>query len=422
MTPSSSPASGPAPVTGAGLSWLPAAEHVALICFVLASLLSYFMLQTSIIALTALVAIETWRRGAKIAISWREPVILWLFFVLAMLAVTLVRGAWEGLERLWPFLTPAVCQLALDHTGDARRRVARAFVAAAVLISIYAVVQSFTGIDFLLIGAEPRPLQRWMGGHLYKADGFFRHHAILAISLIPAWFVALKLFTEKRSAARAAPLLAIGLGLLSTGSLTGLAGWAVGLGVFIGVRFLPRRLELAVLVAALALPAALIALSYTLPRVPGTVAARHYIWGVAARVLPETHLLGGGSASFRLRAEALMREDPELVFKPSYSMLTTRTGDKVGVNVKHSHNQFLDILLEGGAAALAAFIAFLWMLIRNLRRASLVRRAPLLALVFGVVITFYSDCPFKHHNSLFVLCFAFAYCLHLAREPEHEPA
>jgi putative inorganic carbon (HCO3(-)) transporter len=293
-----------------------------------------------LVALSALGAVAGW------GVVRRTPLdgVLALFYATLALSTlasghVLEAGGWA---RLWVVAAYFATFWWIRDRAHAARLVG-VLVAAAAVVSVYGIVQHFTGLDAYraLLGRPTQVHPREAGDSGYAVVGFFRNYLTFAHTMLfpLAWAAALAL-RRVHLGMVAVPLVVVAL-VFSTARGAWLAAVAMGAALLAVAR--PRQAAGTLLVVALTAGAAF-AFSPDLRRRGGEMfelgggnAGRVGIYRANLDVVHDHPVLGLGFGRYRRAAAPYYAAHP--------------TADRRS----HAHSNYLHLAAEAGLAGLAAF-------------------------------------------------------------------
>lgn len=343
------------------------------------------------------------------------PLLTWAAVIGVLALVTGLRG--HSPQHLWSYLLLPLLIAAFHLRRDALNPVLKAFVGSAIFISAYAVIQALTGTNVLRLSSDPS-LTPWLGDRLYKASGLFGYNIWLGISLIPAWFIALWLrdpgMQPDGAGARFwrfVPLPLITLGIFASGAKTAFLALGLGVVTWLALRAIrSRRLALVMIAVAGLSPLLAIAFSVVVPRkVPPSITARHYIWKTCWQVAADDRLLGAGIGQLRERALARVKQDNQVFAAAGHWYLKIDQRQPVLVSFGRCHNQWLTMLVEGGALTLLLWVLLLAATVWRVSGfASPTARAICGAMLVALIVACYAEEPVSRSNMRYVMLLVLA--------------
>ncbi len=366
-------------------------------------------------ALGALLALLLWKKRGDFPSVWRQPYARALAAIILWAIATMAINGWPRSSestKLFDLLPLVVVPWALTcMSAPLRQRALTAFVVAAVLSSLYGVLQYRFGVDWGAAYLRGSPahyrIPTFVDADRFAAGGFFYNRLKLAHVLVAALCFGFFAWRPKHAAAAGLALAAILVGLLLTFARAPVAALAVGLAVA-AIFSHDRRLRRLVL-ALFAVCAAVVSI---VPSVrtrllsaadPAAYGDRVFLWQRAIEIIRDHPWLGIGYGNYSKVCGAYYdRVDP------TFAMRST------------AHNHFLTVLAEGGPIALGLWIWLLVAMLIGLKRQSDARlRAAGIALFVAQFILFFV------HDPLWLpavaLCFTACLGLALAESPPQNP-
>ncbi len=274
-----------------------------------------------------------------------------VFAIVTLVSLAASADPGEGVNKSLRYLLFATFLFVLVQLLRSHKQI----MAVVRVLVVSSTAAAIVGLVAFLGGASER-----VSGPIEEANDF----AFLLAATLP---FAVGLAVEDRrwrvawTAAGGVIALAL-LGTLSRGTLVGVAAlavWALATGrVRIGGALAMTGVVASVLALALAFWQPLIDERLTQKNqiADANVASRKAYWSAAARMAADHPLLGVGPGRYSVMAEDYVRDDP------------------IGIERPVAHNSYLEVLAEGGALALLAFLAFVvasWRLAVAARRRAL---------------------------------------------------
>ncbi len=283
---------------------------------------------------------------------------LLVFFLGHVISAYVGPGTWASLASIdWVFITMPVTIGAMRVIGNDRRPIL-IFLSIAVIVSMYAVVQSFYGIDLVRPEGEKAIVPFYGAEGRYLAIGTFRHHLTYAHQyqftfLILLTFAVRHIRDRKNLALTVPATIAVGLSLLFTYSRGVWVSITVGAILVVVLLWGKRGGLLSVAVVALAV----LVLSWS-----GS-------FGERMRSITSQESNVERMTIYRIHWDAV-KDHPVFGLGPggyreAMAPYYDRYPKKDDMPMVHAHNNFLQIWLNAGLIGLFGFI---WLNVAFLRR------------------------------------------------------
>ena len=314
--------------------------------------------QTALILLLVLLGIDCWQqRHFPSSILDRSLLVLFGAFLLSTLFCPDVLNSLAGYRKLWLVGAFFVTAALVRGPKEAERLIALLVITASV-VSVYGIVQHYTGIDLnkQLRGKPPSLDPFWFGrDEGWRTKGFhpsgisFAHNLLFPLAFVTVWLSCVELALRQRL------LLALGWGLMVFALLFSLTrgvwlaylvvllllGMIRGGKTLLGVTSGAVVFGIFLMTAGAGVQERLWSTFDFVQNLP-----RSEIWRANIEMITERPLLGWGYGNYRKFRDPFYERRPQ----------ANHTG--------HAHNTFLQVAVDSGLIGLAAFLFFFWSLLR----------------------------------------------------------
>ena len=290
------------------------------------------------------------RHGVRIPVSHPLIIIWGIYLLLRLVSVVLSPQPGFSFRAFWHTDWVSLALPVLAAAGSflrRRKKVLQVFIFSSAAVSVYAIIQSVVGIDWL----RGRPLTHI--GNFYRSVGTYDLYLTLAGNLLMAFFVAHVFFLQERTSRRD-KLLYLAASILILGGVLSTFGRSAWLAIFVvlplGTLVINWRHFLKITIPAIILVSVFV---FSVPVVRQRFTSsfntlqnqdRVNLWKTSVRMIVDHPITGIGPGLFGSTF-------PDYKVPGEY--------DATG----HAHNDYLNLAAQSGFLALLAWISFwgLWL-------------------------------------------------------------